>query len=65
MLKGSKVIGQIARSYCVYPITISNWKKEFIEKAFRDIYVEERQAFVDGKHSRHGLEQVIFIRKEN
>ena len=40
MLKGSKVIGQIARSYCVYPITISNWKKEFIEKAFRDIYGE-------------------------
>jgi len=24
----------------VYPITISNWKKEFIEKAFRDIYGE-------------------------
>ena len=32
LLKGSKTIGQIARAYSVHPITISHWKKEFIEK---------------------------------
>ena len=32
LLKGSKTIGQIARAYCVHPITISHWKKEFMEK---------------------------------
>jgi len=32
LLKGSKTIGQIARAYGVHPITISHWKKEFIEK---------------------------------
>ncbi len=31
-LKGSKTIGQIARAYGVHPITISHWKKEFMEK---------------------------------
>ena len=33
LLKGSKTIGQIARAYGVHPITISNWKKEFMEKS--------------------------------
>ncbi len=32
LLIGSKTIGQIARAYGVHPITISHWKKEFIEK---------------------------------
>ncbi len=32
LLKGSKTIGQIARAYGVHPITISQWKKEFMEK---------------------------------
>ena len=32
LLKGSKTIGQIARAYGVHPITISHWRKEFIEK---------------------------------
>ncbi len=32
LLKGSKTIGQIARAYGVHPITISHWKKEFLEK---------------------------------
>ena len=32
LLKGSKTIGQIARAYGVHPITISHWKKEFMEK---------------------------------
>ncbi len=32
LLKGSKTIGQIARAYGVHPITISYWKKEFMEK---------------------------------
>ena len=32
LLKCSKTIGQIARAYSVHPITISYWKKEFMEK---------------------------------
>jgi len=32
LLKSSKSIGQIARAYGVHPITISHWKKEFMEK---------------------------------
>ena len=32
LLKGSKTIGQISRAYGVHPITISHWKKEFMEK---------------------------------
>ncbi len=32
LLKGSKTTGQIARAYGVHPITISHWKKEFLEK---------------------------------
>jgi len=32
LLKGSKTIGQLARAFGVHPITISHWKKEFIEK---------------------------------
>jgi transposase len=32
LLTGSKTIGQIARAYGVHPITISHWKKEFMEK---------------------------------
>ena len=32
LLKGSKATGQIARAYGVHPITISHWKKEFMEK---------------------------------
>jgi transposase-like protein len=32
VLKGSKTIGQIARSYGVHPITLSHWMKEFMEK---------------------------------
>jgi transposase-like protein len=29
---GTKAIGQIARSYGVHPVTLTHWKKEFIEK---------------------------------
>lgn len=32
VLTGSKTIGQVARSYGVHPITITHWKKEFMEK---------------------------------
>jgi transposase-like protein len=32
VLKGSKTVGQIARAYGVHPITITHWKKEFMEK---------------------------------
>jgi transposase-like protein len=32
VLRGSKTIGQIARSYGVHPITITHWKREFLEK---------------------------------
>lgn len=32
ILSGTKAIGQIARSYGVHPVTLSHWKKEFIEK---------------------------------
>jgi len=32
VLRGSKTTGQIARSYGVHPITLSYWKKEFMEK---------------------------------
>ncbi len=32
LLKGSKTTGQIARAFGVHPITISHWKKEFMEK---------------------------------
>ena len=32
VLKGSKTIGQIARSYGVHPITLSHWRKKFMEK---------------------------------
>lgn len=31
-LRGTKNIGQIARMYGVHPITITHWKKEFLEK---------------------------------
>ena len=31
-IKSSKTIGQIARAYGVHPITIHNWRKEFMEK---------------------------------
>jgi transposase len=31
-LSGTKAIGQIARSYGVHPVTLTHWKKEFIEK---------------------------------
>jgi len=32
ILSGAKAIGQIARSYGVHPVTLTHWKKEFIEK---------------------------------
>ena len=32
VLRGTKTMGQIARSYGVHPITIIHWKKEFMEK---------------------------------
>jgi transposase-like protein len=32
ILSGTKAIGQIARSYGVHPVTLTYWKKEFIEK---------------------------------
>lgn len=32
ILSGTKAIGQIARSYGVHPVTLTHWKKEFIEK---------------------------------
>ena len=32
VLSGTKAIGQIARSYGVHPVTLTHWKKEFIEK---------------------------------
>ncbi len=32
VLRGSKTIGQIARSYGVHPITVIHWKREFMEK---------------------------------
>jgi transposase-like protein len=31
VLRGSKNIGQIARSYGVHPITVTHWKREFLE----------------------------------
>ena len=32
VLSGGKTIGQIARAYGVHPITVGQWKKDFIEK---------------------------------
>jgi len=32
ILSGTKAVGQIARSYGVHPITLTHWKREFIEK---------------------------------
>lgn len=32
VLRGTKNSGQIARMYGVHPITITHWKKEFLEK---------------------------------
>jgi len=32
VLRATKNIGQIARMYGVHPITITHWKKEFLEK---------------------------------
>ena len=32
LLKGEKEIGQLARAYGVHPVTISQWKKIFIER---------------------------------
>lgn len=31
-LRGQKAVGQIARSYGVHPITLTHWKRDFIEK---------------------------------
>jgi transposase-like protein len=39
-LSGQKAIGQIARAYGVHPITITHWKKEFIEKG-PEIFAQE------------------------
>jgi transposase-like protein len=35
VLNGTKAIGQIARSYGVHPVTLTHWKKEYIEKGQR------------------------------
>lgn len=32
VLRGSKTMEQIGRSYGVHPITLTHWKKEFLEK---------------------------------
>jgi transposase-like protein len=32
VLSKTKVIGQIAKSYGVHPVTLTHWKKEFIDK---------------------------------
>lgn len=31
VLRGTKATGQIARSYGVHPITVTHWKREFME----------------------------------
>ena len=31
VLRGQKEVGQVARAYGVYPITLGLWKKEFME----------------------------------
>ena len=33
VLRGTKTIGQIARAYGVHPITVTHWKREFMEKS--------------------------------
>ena len=32
ILSRTKAVGQIARSYGVHPVTLTHWKREFIEK---------------------------------
>ena len=32
ILEGQKTIGQIARAYGVHPITLGQWKKDFLER---------------------------------
>lgn len=32
VLRGTKTTGQIARAYGVHPITVTHWKREFMEK---------------------------------
>lgn len=32
ILRGTKNLGQVARSYGVHPITVTHWKREFLEK---------------------------------
>jgi transposase len=39
-LRGTKAIGQVARSYGVHPVTISHWKKDFLEKG-PEIFAQE------------------------
>ena len=39
-LRGMKAVGQVARSYGVHPVTISHWKKDFLEKG-PEIFAQE------------------------
>lgn len=32
VISGGKTIGQVARAYGVHPITVGQWKKDFMEK---------------------------------
>ena len=57
VFRGNKVMGQIARAYGVHPITITNWKKEFLQKG-PEIF--GRQGAITDNEKRIGdLERLI------
>lgn len=40
VIKGEKVVGQVAKAYGIHPTSINHWKKAFIEKG-PEIFSEE------------------------
>lgn len=57
VLRGSKTMGQVARAYGVHPITITNWKKEFMQKGSE---IFGRQGSIADNEKRIGeLERLI------
>ena len=57
VLRGAKNVGQIARSYGVHPITVTHWKKEFLDKG-TEIF-GQKAALQDYERRIEELERLI------
>ena len=57
VLKGTKPIGEIAKTFNIHPITIHQWKREFLEKG-PELFDSATQ--VKGYEKRiHDLERLV------